>query len=59
MLDSVFNIMYCLFLFLAKLSCVIPSDGQHILLKSNPSYKHLLPVIPSFKESPDYEAMLS
>ena len=51
--------MYCLFLFLVKLSCVIPSDGQHILLKSNPSYKHLLPVIPSFKESPDYEAMLS
>ena len=49
------------FFFPGKLSCVVPSDGQHLLLKSNPSYmyKHLLPVIPSFEESADYETMPS
>ena len=49
------------FFFPAKLSCVVPSDDQHILLKSNPSYmyKHLSPVVPSFEESADYETMSS
>ena len=48
--------MCCIFLFLAKLSCDVPSD---VLLKSNPSYKHLSPVIPSFEESPKYETIPS